>query len=68
MFSTIRTFQRRTMATAAQDPIQKLFIDQLKKASKSVYKAGAVSNHAPAHLGGKRRWERETNYRTMLHL
>ena len=39
----VNTFQRRTMATTAQDPIQKLFIDQLKKASKSVYKAGAVS-------------------------
>ena len=33
----------RCMATAATDPIQKLFLDNLAKASKDVYKAGAVS-------------------------
>lgn len=53
-----QTFQRRTMATAPQDPIQKLFVDQLKKASAKVYKSGAVSKTALPPIHMKRREER----------
>ena len=39
------------MSTGAQDPIQKLFLEQLKKASADVYKAGAVSCNSPIPAG-----------------
>jgi len=49
-----QTFQRRTMATAPQDPIQKLFVDQLKKASAKVYKSGASDKRVIETLVSKR--------------
>jgi len=42
------------MATAPQDPIQKLFVDQLKKASAKVYKSGASDKRVIETLVSKR--------------
>jgi hypothetical protein len=39
--AALRPVGVRTMAKKASDPIQKLFLDHLAKASKNVYKAGA---------------------------
>ena len=41
--SAPRMARGMSTAAAAKDPIQKLFLTHLKKASASMYKAGAVS-------------------------